>query len=129
MRKCVVERRLHREHDVELRDHDEVDVGAPAAAREQDGFRPGLRGGDEETAVASTPRHGQAGGIEVGIGCLQQFAIRRLADQIDERQVEVQRVSFVVEPRLDPVARKQRIAEPHVPRSAPDRPPHRAAAG
>ena len=36
-------------------------------------------------------------------------------DQIDERQIEVLRVGFVIEPRIDPVARQQRIAEPHIP--------------
>ena len=61
MRQGGVERRLHCKHDVELGDHDEVDISAPAGAREQYGFRPGLRGGDEKTAVASTPWHGQRG--------------------------------------------------------------------
>ena len=91
-------------------------ISAPQRlAREQDGFRSGLRGGDEQAAVAASPRHRQPGRIEIGIGGAQQRAIGRLADQIDERQIEVLRVGLVIEPRIDPVAREQRIAEPHVP--------------
>jgi len=53
--------------------------------------------------------------VEIGVGGLQQLVFGRFADQINERQVEVLRVGFIITSRIDPVARQERIAEPHVP--------------
>ena len=106
---------LHRNDDVELGHDDEFDIGAPTAAGEQKRFRAGLGGGDEKPAIVAPPRHRQAVGIEFDFRRTQQLAIRRLTDEIDERQVEILRISLVIQPGIHPVAGQQRIAEPHVP--------------
>ena len=97
---------LHRNNDVELGNDDEFDVVTPAAAREQQRFRAGLRGGDEQPSVTVPPRQGQAAGIKLDFRSTQQLAIRRIADEIDKRQIEILRIGFVIQPRIDPVARQ-----------------------
>ena len=79
------------------------------------GFRARLGGGDNEPAVATPPGHRQPQRVNVRVGSHQQRRIRRLGDHVDERQIEVPCVRVVIDPRIDPVAGQQRIAEPDVP--------------
>ena len=82
---------------------------------EQDGIGSGFGGGDDQAAFPFAPGQRQPLRIDLGFGWLQQLRVERLDHQVDERQVEVPRIAFVVAARVDKVARQQRIAEPHIP--------------
>ena len=77
---------------------------------------PGSAVAINEPAVAPPPRHGQpAARRDRRRPRCSSAAVGRLAHQIDERQIEILREGLVVEPRVDPVARQQRVAKPHIP--------------